>query len=126
MYLIQGSACKSSTNQNIIRKWPNLVCNLMNKIDFFLWNFEKELFWNDLFLGELTMEIVEVPSQIWNESHSMYSSLFSSVTLISEPPSFRSCCSTFPRTSKSAVKNNSNPHSSMLLSLITQKTLVNV
>ena len=49
-YLIQRSACKSSTNQTIIRKWPNLVCNLMNKIDFFLWNFEKELFWNNLFL----------------------------------------------------------------------------
>ena len=47
-----------------------------------------------------------------------YSSLFSSLTLISEPPGFRSCCSILPRISKSAVKYNSKSQSSMLFSLL--------
>jgi len=47
----------------------------------------------------------------------MYSCLFSSVTLMSSPPGFKSWCSTLPSISKSVEKNNSRPHSSRLLSL---------
>ena len=36
------------------------------------------------------------------KTYSKYSSLFSSVTLISLPPGLRSCCSILPKTSKSA------------------------
>lgn len=50
-------------------------------------------------------------------AHPMYSSLFSSVTRMLAPPSFRSCEVTFPRISMSTEKYISKPHSSMLLSL---------
>ena len=50
-------------------------------------------------------------------SHSMYSSLFSSVTRISFPPSFKSCVVVFPRISMSVQKYISRPHSSISFSL---------
>lgn len=47
----------------------------------------------------------------------MYSSLFSSVTWISPPPSLSSWVEISPRISLSTAKNISKPHSSMSLSL---------
>lgn len=74
--------------------------------------------YNPLSWGRMTCS---KPSQLVSKNcfyaYLMYSSLFSSVTLMSPPPSLRSCCSILPSTSKSAWKYSSRPHSSMLLSL---------
>ena len=59
----------------------------------------------------------KVSWQLNQYTYSIYSFLFSSVTRMSAPPGFNSCCSTLPSTSKSAQKNISRPHSSILLSL---------
>lgn len=67
--------------------------------------------------------VLACPSSSRNEdqsdvsSYPIYSSLFSSVTRILEPPNFRSCEVTFPKISMSTEKYISRPHSSMLLSL---------
>lgn len=54
-------------------------------------------------------------------SYPIYSSLFSSVTRILEPPDFSSCEVTFPKSSISTQKYISKLHSSMLLSLRERK-----
>lgn len=66
--------------------------------------------------------------EIWNTflstftpSYPIYSSLFSSVTKIFEPPDFSSCEVTFPKSSISTQKYISKLHSSMLLSLKEKK-----
>lgn len=66
--------------------------------------------------------------EMWNTflststpSYPIYSSLFSSVTKIFEPPDFSSCEVTFPKSSISTQKYISKLHSSMLLSLKEKK-----
>uniref|UniRef100_A0A3B5KQV1 C2H2-type domain-containing protein n=1 Tax=Xiphophorus couchianus TaxID=32473 RepID=A0A3B5KQV1_9TELE len=57
------------------------------------------------------------PSLSTVKTHLMYSSLFSSVTWMSPPPSLSSWVDISPSISLSTEKNISNPHSSMSLSL---------
>ena len=63
----------------------------------------------------------EQPSLVQSGTHSRYSSLFSSVTLILDPPGFKSWEMIFPSNSMSTEKNISRPHSSMSLSLCTKR-----
>lgn len=70
-----------------------------------------------------TLKKTRATEEIWNTfssstlSYPIYSSLFSSVTKIFEPPDFSSCEVTFPKSSISTQKYISKLHSSMLLSL---------